>query len=86
MSTAPEVSGRNPRVTPIKPLALRRKATARALSIGVSKVDELIATGNLDAVKSGKILLITMASVERYLNNLPKAELQLPKRLRTKRS
>jgi excisionase family DNA binding protein len=63
-----------------KPLALRRKPAANALGFGVTKLDLLIATGEIGAVKSGKCLLIPVAELERYLANLPRAELNIAKR------
>ena len=68
-----------------KPLALRRKAAAQALGIGVSKIDLLISNGTIKAVKSGKCLLIPTSELERYVASLPRAIINMApaKRLRS---
>jgi excisionase family DNA binding protein len=63
--------------TPFKPLALRRKAAAQALGIGVNKIDLLITDGTIKAVKSGKCLLIPTSELERYVASLPRAVLNM---------
>jgi hypothetical protein len=60
----------------IKPIAVRRKGAAQMLNCGTWKVDQLIADGLIDGRKAGKILLVTVASIEAYLANLPRAELK----------
>src|SRR4051812_6356814 len=65
-----------------RPLALRRKAAANAIGVGVTKLDLLIATGEIAAVKSGKCLLIPVVELERYLASLPRAELNFARRSR----
>ena len=40
-----------------------------------------LALGKLDGRKSGKNLLITVESIERYIESLPRAELKVPKHL-----
>jgi excisionase family DNA binding protein len=60
-----------------KPLAVRRKAAAQALGVGVSKIDILISEGTINAVKSGKCLLIPVKEIERYLASLPRAVLNM---------
>jgi excisionase family DNA binding protein len=60
-----------------KPLALRRKAAAQALGVGVSKIDLLISDGTITAVKSGKCLLIPTSELERYVAGLPRAVLNI---------
>jgi excisionase family DNA binding protein len=60
-----------------KTLAVRRKVAAQALGIGVSKIDLLIANGTINAVKSGKCLLIPTSELERYFAELPKATLNI---------
>jgi hypothetical protein len=59
-----------------KPIAVRRQVAAGMLGEGVSKIDELIATGQVEARKSGKNLLILVASLEAYVAGLPPAELK----------
>jgi hypothetical protein len=70
-----------PEIT-IEPLAVRRRVAARITGQGVTKIDELIATGQIKAVKSGNNLLILVESIKTYLNSLPPAELKLPRHLR----
>jgi hypothetical protein len=60
----------------LKPLAVRRRVAADMLGEGVTKIDELVATGQIDARKSGKNLLILYASLEAYLAGLPVATLK----------
>jgi hypothetical protein len=64
------------RSVPLKPLAVRRPVAASLIGEGITKIDELIATGQIEAKKSGKNLLITVASLERYIANLPLAPLK----------
>jgi len=64
-------------VVTARPLAVRRKAAAAMIGCGTTKVDELIATGRIDAVKSGKHLLITVVELERYIASLPPAVLSV---------
>jgi hypothetical protein len=60
----------------MKPIAVRRPVAAAAIGSSTGKLDQLIATGQIEAVKSGKSLLIIVASLERYIASLPPAELQ----------
>jgi hypothetical protein len=64
MSTAPE------------PLLIGRAGAAGMIGQSISKVDELVADGRIDAVKSGKRLLIVVASLKTYAASLPKATLR----------
>jgi excisionase family DNA binding protein len=65
---------------------VRKKAAAKLLSIGLTKIDELIGIGALPAKKSGKLLLIPYTSLEKYVASLPPADYKLPKRLRVQRT
>ena len=65
-----------------RPLALRRKDAARALSISFSHLDTLIAQSHLRAKKSGKCLLVMVDSIDAYLASLPDVKLALPKQRR----
>src|SRR5882672_8532652 len=58
-----------------KAIAVRRPVAASMIGEGTSKIDELIATGRLDARKSGKNLLTLVSSLEAYVAGLPPAEL-----------
>jgi excisionase family DNA binding protein len=57
---------------------------AELLGIGASKLDELIAAGHVRAKKSGKVLLVLVASLEQYAESLPDAFLQPPAHIRRK--
>jgi excisionase family DNA binding protein len=60
----------------LQKLAYGKQEAAYALDCGVTKIDELIATGQLKAVKSGKRVLITAEELKRYLRELPPAEIK----------
>jgi excisionase family DNA binding protein len=66
----------------MRPITVRRRAAAQLLGCGTTKVDELIATGELEARKSGKLLLILTASIDRYVESLPVAKLKMSPGLR----
>jgi excisionase family DNA binding protein len=59
----------------LRPITVRRPEAASMLGIGTSLLDELIASGQIDAKKSGKNLLIVVASLEEYVSKLPPAKL-----------
>jgi excisionase family DNA binding protein len=59
----------------LRPITVRRREAASMLGIGTSLLDELIASGQIDAKKSGKNLLIVVASLEEYVSRLPAAKL-----------
>jgi hypothetical protein len=69
----------------VKPLAVRRKAAAAMIGCGTTKLDQLIASGQIKATKNGKNLLVMVAELERFLAALPTATLKLPysKRVKT---
>jgi hypothetical protein len=58
------------------PIAVRRTVAAAMIGAGTSKLDYLISTGQIEAKKSGKNLLILVASLEAYVAGLPAAELK----------
>jgi hypothetical protein len=60
----------------LKAIAVRRRVAADMIGQGVSKIDHLIATGQVEARKSGNNLLILVESLERYVAGLPPAELK----------
>jgi hypothetical protein len=64
MPTAPE------------PLLIGRAGAAGMIGQSISKVDELIADGRIEAVKSGKRLLVVVASLKGYAASLPRATLK----------
>jgi hypothetical protein len=58
---------------PIEPLLVSVKNAAAILDAGVSSVWEMLARGELDAVKDGARTKVTMASIKRRQANLPRA-------------
>jgi hypothetical protein len=52
------------------------------LDVGLTKLDELCATRQLDARKIGKKVVITGESIDRYVEALRKAEIRIPANLR----
>jgi excisionase family DNA binding protein len=59
---------------PIEPLVVSVKNAAIILDAGRSTVWEMLASGELDAVKDGGRTKVTMASIKRRLANLPRAK------------
>jgi hypothetical protein len=60
---------------PLRPIAVRRRVAANLIGEGTTKIDELIATGQIEARKSGRNLLILVASLDAYVAGLPVATL-----------
>jgi hypothetical protein len=58
------------------PIVVRRLDACAMIGVGTSKLDYLISTGQIEAKKSGKNLLVIVASLERYIAGLPAAELK----------
>jgi hypothetical protein len=58
---------------PIEPLVVSVKNAAVICDAGVSTVWEMLARGELDAVKDGARTKVTMASIKRRQANLPRA-------------
>jgi hypothetical protein len=58
-----------------RPIAVRRRVAANMIGEGTTKLDELIASGQVEARKSGRNLLIVVASLEAYVAGLPVAKL-----------
>jgi hypothetical protein len=65
---------------PLKAIAVRRQDAAAMIGEGVSKIDMLIATGQIQGKKSGRNLLILVESLERYVAGLPSAELKVERK------
>jgi excisionase family DNA binding protein len=68
------------------PITVRRREAAAMLGIGTSLIDELIASGQISAKKSGKNLLIVVASLEEYIAKLPPAKLNSTGFYRTRKT
>jgi hypothetical protein len=66
--------------SPLKAIAVRRQDAANMIGEGVSKIDMLIATGQIQGKKSGRNLLITVESLERYVAGLPPADLRIERK------
>jgi excisionase family DNA binding protein len=60
----------------MEPTVVRRRDACKLLGCGTFKLDQLIRGGELQAVKSGKALLIKVASINEYLSKLPPATLK----------
>ena len=58
-----------------RPIAVRRQVAAAMIGEGTTKLNELIATGQIEARKSGRNLLIIVESLDRYVAGLPVATL-----------
>jgi hypothetical protein len=69
---------------PLKAIAVRRQDAANMIGEGVSKIDMLIATGQIQGKKSGRNLLILVESLERYVAGLPPAELKIERKYNKK--
>lgn len=65
-----QVPGASSHAPPVPPLLLTTRQTCAALSMGQTKVRELIASGALGAVRIGHSLRIPRADVERYVERL----------------
>jgi hypothetical protein len=57
------------------PIAVRRAVAAAMIGVSTCTIDYLITTGQVEARKSGKVLLILVSSLERYVAGLPVAKL-----------
>ena len=57
---------------PAHPLLISVDEAGRLLSVGRTKIYELIAAGDLDGRKAGKSTRIVMASIHQYVDGLPK--------------
>jgi hypothetical protein len=59
----------------VEPLLLSLPQTSQTIGRCIATVYELIGAGELDAVKSDGRTLVTMASIKRYVDKLPKAQI-----------
>lgn len=57
---------------PLPPMLVSVEDAARLLSVGRTKIYELIGSGDLDGRKAGKSTRIVMASIHQYVENLPR--------------
>ena len=60
----------------LRRLGFTKQEFAYALGCGVTKVDEIIGTGKVRAVKNGKRVLIPVDEAERYVRELPPADIK----------
>jgi excisionase family DNA binding protein len=58
-------------VIPPNPIFARRTEAAGALGIGLNKLDQLIASGELKAVKIGRAVKVAWTELHRYAETLP---------------
>ncbi len=58
------------------PIAYPPKEAARLIGVGLTKLYELIGTGELPAKKAGGRTLITAAALHTYIARLPAAEIK----------
>ncbi len=54
-------------------VALTKLEAAHAIGCGKTKLEELIDSGVIKAVRSGKVVLIPVKELERYIASLPAA-------------
>lgn len=57
----------------VQPGALRRIDAARYLGLGVSKLDELAASGAIPTIKVGRCVLFRTKSLDKYLERQERA-------------
>jgi hypothetical protein len=60
-------------VVTIRPRALRVVDAAKYIGIGRTKMFELIKAGRVDARHNGGVVIVTVASLDAYLDSLPDA-------------
>jgi hypothetical protein len=63
----------------LRPITVSIKDAQAITGISRSRVYEAIGNGELDAVKDGDRILVTMASIERRQAALPRARIKPPK-------
>jgi hypothetical protein len=63
----------------LEPFAVDIPTTKRLLSKCRSRIYDAIGDGDLDAVKDGKKLLITLESIRRFQAKLPRATIKPPR-------
>lgn len=60
-------------VVKLQPRVLRKREAAKYIGCGRSKLDMLIAEGKLEAKRAGVLVLVTVTSLDAYLDGLPNA-------------
>jgi excisionase family DNA binding protein len=61
-------------IVALRPRVVSAKEAMRYLAIGETKLHELLNAGRIQAKKSGNRLLITVESLDAYIDSLPNAE------------
>lgn len=61
-------------IVALRPRVVSAKEAMRYLAIGETKLHELLNGGRIQAKKSGNRLLITVESLDAYIDSLPNAE------------
>ena len=64
-------------MTTLRPRAYTVRDACREIGCAKTKLYELLSEGALDARKSGGTTLIMGQSIDRYLENLPRAEIHM---------
>jgi len=57
----------------VEPLAVKSKTAAAMLGLSTTTIDTLVAKGELQARRAGKVRLILTSSIRDYLEKLPDA-------------
>jgi len=57
-------------VVPVGPILVRRRGVPKILGISQTEVDRLIRGGELQAKKYGRSTLVSMSSIERFVERL----------------
>lgn len=64
---------RDDAIVVLRPRVLRKLEAAKYIGIGRTKIEELIAQGRLEAKRAGGVVLVTVESLDAYLDGLPNA-------------
>jgi excisionase family DNA binding protein len=57
-------------ITQLEPMLVSRRAAAVLLSIGLTKLDALVSSGQISSVKIGRSTMIPMAALQRFIESL----------------
>lgn len=67
-----EVILQDKRSAGLEPLLVPIKPTADLIGRGLTTTRELVKLGELEGVKAGKLVMVTMASIKAYVARLPR--------------
>ncbi len=68
-----EIDAQSAAVVQLRPRVLRKLEAAKYIGCGRSKLESLIAEGKLEAKRADGLVLVTVASLDAYLDKLPNA-------------